>query len=124
MMDKAQEQCDHDELIDALFPIGKERWLRIEYLDKPKCLKAFFMPMNNDAAKPIAQEKGYRVTAIGVRDEYVPQIGAIIDLKKNDILGLLHNNIPDHLLSAISQKFKDATDEIKRNTIKELDIDG
>lgn len=29
------------EFIASLFPIGKERWLKIKYLDEAKCLKAF-----------------------------------------------------------------------------------
>lgn len=108
---------EHEEMLDSLFPVGQERWIKVKYLDRDKCLKAFFMrtPPNETAERH--QEQGYEITAIGVKDEYTPQISALKDVK-DSVIALLYGQVSDTFLSAINEQFTAVMDDLKERTIQ------
>jgi len=108
---------EREDIINSLFPVGKERWIKILYLDRDKCMEAFRM-YGNDHAKnaELHKEQGYEVTALGTQDEYLPQISAILDIKEQ-IIGLLYGVLQDHQLTIVNNVFKSKTDELRQRTI-------
>jgi len=106
-----------EDIKNSLFPVGQERWIRVKYYDRDKAIKILWMPMDEKRAEPYVEKHGFYVTAIGVRDEYIPQVSALMDLK-GEVIGCLHGNVQDSILNHINDLFKNRIDDIKRYTIK------
>ena len=101
-----------EDMKNSLFPVGKERWIKVLFKDRDKCMKAFKWSSNG------YQHDGYEVTAIGVRDEYVPQVQAISDLQ-DDLMGMLYtSNIEPYQLKQIEDLFKMRKEELKNRVIE------
>jgi len=78
---------DNDDWLKAFYPLNKERWIRVKYTDPKKAMKVIRF---NSAHFTNDPELGFEVTTIGVRDDYTPQIEALLSLKKDmDYLNLL-----------------------------------
>jgi hypothetical protein len=107
-----------DNLLESLFPIGEERWVKVKYLDLEKCIRNFNIGPNEEKKKEISDDIGFECTAIGIRPEYTPQISAIMDLKDDVIQSLLHI-LDEYELERINRIFKDKIDELKERTIRE-----
>lgn len=108
---------DHEDLIDSLFPIGKERWIKIKYIDQDKSKKVFAM---FNATQENIEAKGYEVTAIGVKDEYEPQLSALLDVQ-DAVTVFLRAHVDEHALQYVRQIFRDKCDELQRRTISRKD---
>lgn len=108
---------ERQNIIDSLFPVGKERWIKVEIRDQEKAIKTLWMPMDEKRAQPYVDKFGFRVTALGCRDEYTPQISAIMDLK-GEVVGQLYGYVPDYILENVNNLFKQKMDELKTYTIK------
>ena len=109
---------DRDDLLESLFPIGEERWVKVKYLDFEKCVKTFNVGPNEKRKKEISDKTGFECTAIGIRPEYTPQISAIMDLKE-DILTRFSFILDEHQLEALNSIFKAKIEELKERTIRE-----
>lgn len=105
---------NHRDLLKDLFPIGKERWLKVKYKDLEWCIKN--IRLNKDHS-PIP---GFDVVAVGVLDEYTPQISAIMDLKA-EVIGFLYGNpnMPQDMLEHINGLFIRKMDELKAHVIQD-----
>lgn len=117
---------ESNDLLNTIFPVGKERWIRVKYLDRKKCIDSFRLGHHTEESLAHAKEVGYEVTAIGVRDEYKPQFSAIMDLKTDVIAALSRFFRPDedHMLDQVNEIFKNKLDELKPLLIKDVPIDG
>lgn len=116
---------DSQSILESLFPVGQERWVKVKYLDLDKAIKAFRLN-NGNMAKGHEEELGYEVTAIGIRDEYTPQVSALMDIKE-DIIGAItslgYNLGPENqwmaerLHETINGMLKNKIEELKERTI-------
>lgn len=112
---------ESEAMMNSMFPVGQERWIKFRYLDRDKCIKAFLRSMspNHEKSRQLAEESGYEVTAIGVRDEYTPQISALMDIK--DLLpGLENYTHIESVLDAVRYLLNEKIDELKARMIKPL----
>ena len=113
-----EENTEQDNLLDMVFPVGEERWIKVKYLNLEKCIKAFKL---SNYTKPENDKKiGYKVTAIGIREEYIPQVAALIEIK-DELLNLLNGvfeDIDDYRFVAIRNLFKSKIEEISKRTIR------
>jgi len=107
-----------DDVLDMLFPVGEERWVKIKYLDLKKCIKAF--KLSNYTKKEEHEEQGYEVTAIGIQDEYSPQVSALMDVRDEvtTILAFAFENTDDYRLNEIRSIFKSKIEEVLSRTVK------
>lgn len=101
---------DHEDLLNSIYPVGKERWIKILIKDRKICLDTFRLSQNDD------RYPGYAVQSIGIRDEYVPQIAAIADIE-DEITPILLQNLPDYLADNIAAIFKKHKDALKERVI-------
>jgi len=111
-MGKEEIIKQHEEIMDALFPIGKARWIKVVFEDRNKCIKAFSMYDKTD---------GYTIEAIGVQDEYIPQIQAIEDLWTL-IYYKLAEKLSDLELKDMRDVFFRKSEELKESVIRENGI--
>ena len=101
-----------EDMKNSLFPIGKERWIKVLFKDRDKCMKAFRWNTNG------FEHDGYEVTSIGLRDEYVPQVSAISDIQ-DEVMGILFgSNIESYQLKRIEDIFKMKKEELKNRVIE------
>lgn len=112
------DSSDHNDFLDSLFPIGEERWVKVKYLDRTKCIRAFNVGPNRDRIKEISDETGFECTAIGIRPEHTPQISALMDLKE-DIISKLSYVLEEYDLMELNRMFKEKIEELKERTIRE-----
>ena len=66
-----------DDFLTQLFPQDAERWIKVKYTDPEKAMGVIRLnspTFSND-------HNGIEVVAIGVRDDYTPQIEALVELK-------------------------------------------
>jgi len=110
---------EKQDISDSLFPVNGERWIKIHIIDQEKTTKLLWMPMNDEMAKPYAEQAGFRTIAIGMRDEYTPQVSALMDLK-GEIISKLYGLIPEYILEDVNNRFRDKIEELKKHTIKTL----
>lgn len=106
--------AEYNEMLDSLFPIGKERWVKVRYLNRDKALQAF---RTSSDTSMHAEELGYEVTAIGIRDEHVPQISALMDAR-NDVLTSCAHAVSESVLNTINEIFRQHMDRLKERTIQ------
>lgn len=104
---------ESENLLNQIFPVGKERWVKVLVKDRDICLKTFRM-----FAQPGEENPGYTIQAIGLKDEYVPQVSAIADIE-DDILPILLEHLPEHAMDAVMLIFKSKKQEIKERVILE-----
>lgn len=112
---------EKDDMINMVFPVGEDRWIKLKYLDRDKCLKAFRIQMRQHEPTLEEIEAGYQVMSIGLRDEYAPQVSALLDLKA-DIIGYLYGHVKDYQIEAINRLFKEKIEEVNRHTIKAKEV--
>ena len=121
------EDQESEDLLKDIFPVGEERWIKFKYLDFKKCLRAFRLGQHNENGKKHAEEKGYEVVAIGCRDEYVPQVSALMDVRDEviNVLSILEHDGSgySHLLDSVRASFKTKIDEVTSRTIKDVPIE-
>ena len=116
------EENEVEDMLNMVYPVGEERWVKVKYLDRDKAMKSFRFRSNPKPHKE-DEENGYVVTAIGMRDEYTPQIQAILDLKGDIAMFLLHSLNPEDpnresILDNVNSLFKEKLETIKEQTIK------
>lgn len=102
---------ERDEFLDSMYPVGKERWVKVKYLDRDKCMQVFRWPDDK------VDEQGYLITALGVRDEYTPQIAALVDLQA-DVIAYLSHVLSESELHIVNELFRQRMDEVKSHTIR------
>ena len=108
-MDKEEAQ----DMIDSLYPVGQERWIKVKYLDQKKAMKVIRM-RNADTSK-----LGFEVIAISISSEHEPQLSALIDLKSSVIAELLKIFQPDdQRIANFNQIFLNKIEELRKQTIK------
>jgi hypothetical protein len=66
-----------DDFIKQLYPEGEERWIKVKYTDANKAIKSIRFNENGYSNENL----GFEVVSIGCRDEYMPQVEALIELK-------------------------------------------
>ena len=72
-----------DNLLDVIFPVGEERWVKLKYYDRDKCIDALRLsPPNEETKKEFIEKYGYEVTALGVRPENEPILQMMAELKQ------------------------------------------
>lgn len=105
-------------IIDSLYPVGGERWIKVKYLDQEKSMKS--LSWNSSSPEPTENDRkrGFQMMAIGVKDEYIPQISALVDLK-DDVIGKLSRvmELNNPLLSDINYIFREKIEELKSRVI-------
>lgn len=99
-----------EDILRQLYPIGQERWIKVKFIDYEWCVKHLHWYKKTN-------ELGIEVTAIGVRDEYIPQISALLDVR-DEITKILYGQIENYLLDSIREKIKERCDELKKQTIR------
>ena len=111
-------------IFDSLYPVGKERWFKVKILDQEKSMKN--LPWVSDM-----ERLGFEVTSITCRDEFQPQVTALMDLK-DEILSHLfscqesarstNNEYSVHeyqmLINTFRESFNSKMKEINDRTIK------
>jgi len=120
---EAQERKD---LFDSLWPVGKERWFKVLIVDQEKCMKN--LPWVEDT-----ERLGFEVKSITVRDEFQPQVSALMDVK-DDVVSLLSRyietarfvddtntaNTLNGINDIIRDIFKSKITEVNNRTIKTI----
>lgn len=117
---------EREDLFNSLFPVGEERWIKLKYLDRDKCIAKFRVGNHTEQSVAHAKELGYEVIAIGVRPEYEPQVSALMDVR-DKVVGMvldMVDNSGDYRLMEIRQIFKDKIEEINERTIKTVPIEN
>jgi hypothetical protein len=112
-----------EDLFDSIFPIGEERWVKLKYLDRDKCIKTFRLGQHTENSKKHAENAGYEVTAIGIKPEYTPQVSALMDVR-DAVVQQLNNVVENYHVDSIRNIFKMKIDEITERTIMNIPIDG
>lgn len=103
-----------EDLKNSIFPVGKERWIKFKFIDRDKCMKTFRWKNGEEY-----DGQGYAVTALGLRDEYTPQISAIMDLREN-VCGHLLDVLNYEQVQSIHRLFNEKIKEVKERTILEI----
>ncbi len=115
---------ERQDMIDSLYPVGQERWIKIKFHDQDKAMKAFrWYGTENDQSRKFIEEHGYELTALSFREEYKPQMAAILDLKE-EIIGSFYSTIQTEHLERINNLFKHKLEELQRNIIQTKPLDG
>lgn len=115
------EKSEAKAIIDSLYPVGQPRWFNIIIHDQNKAMVN--LTWSNK------EELGFKVQAISCRDEFEPQVTALVDLKDEIISNIitmryLYENdvntsyVINELLHNIKQKFNDKIKDINSRTIK------
>lgn len=122
------EDQEKEDLFDSLFPVGEERWVKLKYLNRDKCVDTFRLGQHTEQSKERNEENGFEVTAIGCRDEYVPQVSALMDVRDEVINALyvleMDGSGYSHLLDSVRVAFKAKIDEVSQRTIKDVPIEN
>lgn len=108
----------HKEMLKSLYPVGKERWIKVLYKDFDWCVENLFIANANvqDRLKEgIKNPLGFEVTSIGVRDDFIPQVSVVLELK-DEIIGRLHGQVDSDFLSLINEVFNVKLEELKDKT--------
>ena len=101
--------------IKDIYGEGKERWFKIKILNYEKALNNLKMYINGN--KEAEEERGFEILSIGIRDEYVPQVSAMMDLK-DEVLNYVSNlGLGDYTYEQINGIFKSKIEEVKSRTI-------
>lgn len=106
---------DNYDYIKDLYGEGKERWFKVKILDYEKALNNLKMYINGN--KEAEEERGFELLSIGIKDEYVPQVSAIMDLKDEVLNYVLNLGLGDYTYQQINDIFKSKIDEVKSRTI-------
>lgn len=113
-----------DDLLDQLFPVGGERWIKVKYHDKEKSIKAFTWRNDQKENERLIAEKGYETLSIGVKPEFEPQVSAIMDLQDEVlqiVLGMVNYDTDNYNLNTIREVFKDKIKEVSERCVKHVD---
>lgn len=100
-------------IIDGLYPKDKERWFKIKILDQDKAMKAF--PWNNGINKT---DLGYELMAIGIRDEYVPQVNAMMDMRDDVLSYLSTTGLDEYQLNNVKSMLTMHIENLKQRVIE------
>ena len=106
---------NHRALLEDLFPVGQERWIKVRYTDFDWCVKN--LRLQGKDKPEDAQKLGFEVMAIGVRDEFVPQVTALMDVRDEVIGALVNRGADEYMLSNVRNQFADKIEEIKERTV-------
>lgn len=106
---------DTENLLDSIFPVGKERWIKVRIKDRDICIKTFALNFHGSD-----KYEGYEITSIGLRDEYIPQISAIRDIEESILPILFGCDLPDYLTKQIQEIFTQKKEELKQLTIQTI----
>lgn len=115
---------ERQNLFDSLYPVGEERWFKVLIVDQEKCMKN--LPWVEDT-----ERLGFDVKSITIRDEFQPQVSALMDVK-DDVMTLLSQqqesarwsndtnmiNTLEFLMDNVRDIFKNKMTEINSRTIK------
>lgn len=120
------DENERKDIMDSLWPIGKERWFKIRVIDQEKSMKN--LPWNADT-----ERLGFEVTAITCRDEFQSQVIGLMDMK-DEILShlfqcqesarwvndtnMIHQY--DMLINTYREMFNAKMSEINSRTIKTI----
>jgi hypothetical protein len=115
------DKSEVDTMLTTLFPLGKARWIKVQYLDFEKRKKAFRI----FADESYDQEMGYSIEAISVRKEHLPQVTALMDLRDEiTVLFLQGGGLDNAQLNIICQLFKTKINEVMSAAVREKEIKG
>lgn len=95
-----------EDFTKQIFPEGKERWVKLKYLDSNKASKFIRLNspfFNND-------DKGIEVVSIGVTDEYTPQIDMLLEIEKE--LSIDYEIVASGLIPKIQSMIKDKIEKL------------
>lgn len=126
---KFMEAQERKDLIDSLWPVGKLRWFQVEIFDQERA-------MHNLPWVDKDQERlGFKVNAITCRDDFQPQVVALLDMKDDILTSLMQKqescrwsndtagiHMYDVLINEFRERFKNKIDEINSRTIKTIPI--
>jgi len=115
------ENSEAKAIIDSLYPVDQPRWFNIIITNQDKAMKNLPWLDKDDL--------GFKVQAIACRDEFEPQVTALVDLKDDIISELINlrlmyqyditgSTIINDLLYNIKRKFNDKIKDINSKTIK------
>lgn len=107
-----EKECT--KLLEHLFPVGKERWIKVRYMDFRWCLEH----LHPNGLKK--SDLGFVVTSVSVRDEFSPQLSALQDVKEA-IIGLLYSKVPETLLETVNNIFTAKMDIVSESFSKDAE---
>lgn len=102
------EKEEADSLLNSIYPEGKERWMRVLIHNRNECVKIFRYGVANE---------NYEITAVGVKDEHVPQVSAIADIEDDVMILLVAADVSEGILNDIRSVFRTKKEELKGQTI-------
>lgn len=103
---------EHTDLINSLFPIGEERWLKVKYTDLDWCKKNLRLGRTVQPDPPL----GFELLSITVRPDYEPQVSALLEIKDVVASQLVHT-VPDYVIENIKALIDQKIREINKQTI-------
>lgn len=66
-----------DNLLNQVFPEGEERWIKVKYTNPKVAMKVLRLSTPHfDSTK-----FGFETVSLGLREEYMPQVEALVELK-------------------------------------------
>lgn len=98
---------------NSIYPVGKERWIKVKFIDRDKSMKAFRWKNGEEH-----DSQGYAVTAIGLRDEYMPQISALMSLS-DEVGAHLLRILDTEEVKDIITMFSNKIEELKQTSIQQ-----
>lgn len=101
-----------DDLFNQLYTVGEERWIRVKFLDKDRA--AQWVRLNSHTGSFDNEDKGVEITALGVRDDYMPQVEALVELKAEteSWYGQYDTEVMDLFENLIDRKISQVLDKV------------
>jgi hypothetical protein len=113
-MDKLKQA---QQILDSMFPVGKERWVKVKYIDQEKSMETlnlFNSTPEQDAAR------GFSVQAISCLDEHEPQVAALFELKGN-LMSILDGAVDEYYMNEVIAAIQYKMDEIKTMSTQKVE---
>lgn len=110
--------ADAEEMFNNMYPVGKERWIKVKYLDRDKAMENIRLSSWNNEK---AEELGFEVTAICCFDDYNSQVSAMMEVR-GEMQGILYNMSyqnpsPEDMIIVLDNMLVNKIQQLKRDTI-------
>ena len=112
-LNKMQDRVDKEleGFLYSVYPKGEERWIKVKYVDPDKAMKTIRLnsPHFNN------KDSGFEITSIGIREEHLPQVEALLELKVELSRDMTFYQFPAALDSAnahIDRKIEELLDKV------------
>lgn len=116
--EKLKRMKDAEDMFNSMYPVGKERWIKVKYLDREKAMKNISLSSWNNGKE---EELGFEVTAICTFDDYNSQVSAMVELRgelQGVLSGYAHQNVsPSDMAGILDNMLINKIHQLKQNTI-------